>query len=88
MAREFTDHISIADIEKGGKKAELRLGEAHESLLRQASEFAGTHQLNIYKKSRLANRVKWALLDAGYPKPLVDDLAYKLATAVTLAGKK
>lgn len=87
MIREFNERCPIADIEKGGRKAEVRLGEAYENLLRVGREFAASHQLNIYKRSRLANRVKWALLGVGYPQTLADDVAYKLAAAVTLAMK-
>lgn len=84
MVREFSDRCPVADLEKGGKKAEIRLGEAYEGLIRQARTFAGEHQLNIYQKSRLANRIKWSLLRAHYPKTLADDLAYKIVAVVTL----
>lgn len=87
MTREFSERCTVGDIEKGGRKAEVRLGEAYENLLRTAREFAATRKLNIYKKSRMANRVKWALLGVGYPQTLVDDVAYKLVAAVTLAAK-
>lgn len=87
MTREFNERCPLADIEKGGRKAEIRLGEAYENLLLTAREFAASHKLNIYKKSRLANRVKWALLGVGYPQTLADDVAYKLAAAVALAAK-
>lgn len=87
MVRAFAERLPAADYGQRGKKAELRLREAHEALLKEAREFAGSRRLNIYQKSRLANRVKWALREAGYPKPLADELAYELAAAVTLAGK-
>src|SRR5690606_5370128 len=62
MVTEFRDRLPLADCEAGGKKAEARLRSAHDTLLQQAREFATNNKLNIYKKSRLANRVKWALL--------------------------
>ena len=88
MVSEFRERLPPADCEAAGKKAEARLRGAHDSLLQQAREFASGRKLNIYKKSRLANRVKWALLDSGYPKPLADEIAYELAAATALAGKR
>jgi hypothetical protein len=84
---EFSTRCSTEDVEKGGKKAEFRFIEAQEALLKRAKEYADANKLNIYKKSRLANRIKWSLLDRGYPKPIVDDLAYRLASAVTMTKK-
>ena len=37
---------------------------------------------NLYQKARIANRMKWALMEAKYPKRFVDGLAYALATVV------
>ncbi|MCU0736038.1 MAG: hypothetical protein MUF20_11050 [Methylotetracoccus sp.] len=87
MVSEFAERLPVADCEIAGRKAEVRLREAHETLLRQAREFASTQRLNIYKKSRLANRIKWALREAGYPKILTDEIAYELAAITALAGK-
>lgn len=87
MVREFSERLPLNDYEAGGRKAETRLREAHEMLLRQAREFAARQRLNIYKKSRLANRIKWALREAGYPKILSDEIAYELAAITALADK-
>lgn len=87
MVKEFCERLPIAECQAGGRKAEVRLRGAHDTLLQQAREFASSKRLNIYKKSRLANRVKWALLDSGYPKPLADEIAYELAAITALAGK-
>ena len=43
---------------------------------------------NLYQKARIANRMKWALLEAKYPKPFVDQLAYALATVVAGANSQ
>ena len=88
LVEQFREQVPLADYQSGGKKAEARLRQAHDELLRQAKEFAATESLNLYKKSRLANRVKWALRDAGYPKVLTDEIAYELAAVTALARKK
>ncbi len=82
LVEQFREQVPLADYQSGGKKAEARLRQAHDELLRQAKEFAATESLNLYKKSRLANRVKWALRDAGYPsKNSQRVLANKLGAA-------
>jgi non-ribosomal peptide synthetase component F len=64
------------------KRRDAKLRKAHERVLTQASEFAAKQKLNLYQKARLANRVKWGLLDANCPKWFVDELAYELAATV------
>lgn len=88
LVEQFRERVLLDDFQCGGKKAEARLRQAHDDLLRQAKEFAAVEKLNLYKKSRLANRVKWALRDAGYPKVLADEVAYELAAVTALAAKK
>jgi hypothetical protein len=51
----------------------------------QAHDFARQHKLNLYTKARLANRFKWELLEAGYPKGFVDSMTYDLAAIVAAA---
>jgi hypothetical protein len=44
--------------------------------------------LNIYKKARLGNRVRWALREAGYAPEFTDALSYELVTVATLASRQ
>jgi hypothetical protein len=49
----------------------------------QAHDYgARENKLNVYTRARLANQFRWALVEAGYPKPFVDALIMQLATAV------
>ena len=43
---------------------------------------------NLYQKARIANRMKWALLEANYPKVFVEEFAYALATVVAAASSQ
>jgi uncharacterized membrane protein len=70
----------------GAKKAEEQLAKAHDQLLRQAQAFVRREKPNLYQKARLANRMKWALLEAKYPKAFVDEFAYALASVVAAAN--
>ena len=72
----------------GAKKAEQQLAKAHDQLLRRSQEFVQREKPNLYQKARIANRVKWALLKANYPKSFVDELAYALASVVAAANSQ
>ena len=67
-------------------KSTARLEKAHDDLLRDVQGFARGRRLNVYKKGRLASRLKWALHDAGYPVDFVEALAFKVAAVVASAG--
>jgi hypothetical protein len=74
-------------VDAAGKKAAEKLRKAHDSIFKRIEVFAGTRGLNIYKKARLGNRIKWALAEAGYPSGFVDSLTVELLTAVTYASR-
>ena len=77
-----------ATLEGGGattKKASDQLAKSHDLLLRHARDFVQREKPNLYQKARIANRMKWALLEAKYPKSFVDEFAYALATVVAAA---
>ena len=69
-------------------KATEQLAKSHDQMLRRAQEFVQREKPNLYQKARIANRMKWALLEAKYPKPFVDQLAYALATVVAGANSQ
>ena len=82
MVDDLVKRVPPANFGGGGRKAEAKKDRAHELVLRQASEFAREHKLNVYTKARLANNFKWALLDAGYPKDFVERMTVELAAVV------
>jgi hypothetical protein len=93
---EFADSI-VADLVKRippsgvdapAKKAAERLRKTHDAVFGRIEKFARAQYLNIYKKARLGNRLKWALLDAGYPADFVDTLTLELLTVVTLVSRE
>ena len=50
-----------------------------DSLLTRTRTFAQQHKLNIYKKAKLLNTVKWELRDAGNDDALIDEIIKVLA---------
>lgn len=87
LARDLTKRAPPASADIHGKKAESDRGKARDAVIRQGRDFAGKQRLNVYKKARLANRFKWTLREAGYPKEFVDEMAFELAAAVAAAPK-
>jgi hypothetical protein len=69
-------------------KAREQLAKWHDQALRRAQEFVQREKPNLYQKARIANRMKWALLEAKYPKSFVDPFAYALATVVASANSQ
>ena len=70
------------------KKAAEQLAKSHDLLLKRAQGFVQREKPNLYQKARIANRLKWALLEARYPKAFVDNFAYALATVVAGANSQ
>jgi len=46
-------------------------------------EFAKGHKLNVYKKAKLLNTVKWELRDAGHADKLIDEIIAFLTPLLT-----
>jgi len=72
----------------GAKKATEQLARAHDQLLRHARDFVQREKPNLYQKARIANRMKWALMEARYPKSFVDEFAFALASVVAAANSQ
>jgi len=86
MVEDMLKRVPPANLGTGGRKGESKKDRTHDLVLRQASEFARDHKLNVYTKARLANNFKWALLDAGYPKDFVERMTVELAAVIAGAG--
>jgi hypothetical protein len=70
------------------KKATQRLRKVLDSLFLRVEAFGLEHVLNIYKRARLGNRIKWALREAGYPQPFSDTFTHEVVTVITVANTK
>ena len=78
----------LDDGSPAAKKAADQLAKSHDLLLRHARDFVQREKPNLYQKARIANRMKWALLEAKYPTKFVDEFAYALATVVAAASSQ
>jgi len=70
------------------RKTVERLKRTQDVVFARLEQFARSQKLNIYKKARLANRVRWGLREAGYAPEFTDALSYELATVATLASRQ
>ncbi len=87
LAHDLIKRVPLASFDTGGKRSASQQGKLRDALVRQIQDFIGKQRLNIFKKARLANRFKWALIEAGYPREFVDEMAFELA-AVMAASQK
>ncbi|HEX7637141.1 MAG TPA: hypothetical protein VF457_01990 [Burkholderiaceae bacterium] len=69
----------------GAKKAQDTLDKLHDQVLQHTRDFVRREKPNLFKKARLANRMKWALQEAKYPASFVGGLAYALAAVAASA---
>jgi len=71
------------------KKKDLRrVLKGVDRLLARVEEFGRSGRLNVYKKARFGNRVKWALKEAQYPEHFVEAMTHELVAQLTLASRK
>jgi hypothetical protein len=88
---DLVRRVPPAKLEGGGaaaKKAEEQLAKSHDLMLRHVRDFVQRDKPNLYQKARIANRMKWALLEAKYPKSFVDGFAYALASVAAAANSQ
>lgn len=71
-----------------GKKAFERLRRLFGATFERIDGFVRAQPLNLYKKAHFANRMRWALLEAGYPREFVDTMTRELVTHLTQASHR
>jgi hypothetical protein len=54
-----------------------------DALVVRTRAFAKQHKMNVYKKAKLLNTIKWGLRDAGHEEALVDEIIALLAPVLT-----
>jgi hypothetical protein len=57
------------------------------NITKKTLEFARSTKLNIYKKARLATRVREGMSAHGYPEPFVKSFSFDLLTRLQAASK-
>jgi hypothetical protein len=93
---EFADWV-VAEVKRAAppdlatrnkkKKHAIRARTLDENIAKRAVEFTRTNPLNIYKKARLAARVREGLSGHGYPDAFVHSFSLELLTRMQAAAK-
>jgi len=93
---EFADWI-VAEVKRAAppdlasankkKKHVIRARDMDENIARRVVEFTRTTRLNIYKKARLAARVREGLTSHGYPEAFIHSFSFELLARIQAAAK-
>jgi hypothetical protein len=82
VVQDLLQRLPPASLGVNDAKTAERLSRMNEVVSGRARELAATRKLNIYKRGRLGNRVRWGLREAGYPKEFADAVAYELLKVI------
>jgi hypothetical protein len=77
-----------AGFSPGVKNIGDRADKLDASITKKTLEFVRSTKLNIYKKARLAARVREGMSAHGYPEPFVKSFSFDLLTRLQAASKR
>jgi hypothetical protein len=87
VVAELQQRFPPSGVDLSTRKAIDRVMKNVERLGARVAEFGRARKLNVYKKARFGNRIKWALKEAQYPQLFVDVMTQELITQLTLAAR-
>ena len=79
MAAEVARIVPLDASQVTRKSAAKQLGKFQRAIM-HAGDLKAQGRLNIYKKARCANTLRWALIDKGYPKAFVEEVVRLVIT--------
>ncbi len=79
MAEEVARIVPLEASRSSRKGASKQLDKFQRAIM-HASDLKARSPLNVYKKARCANTLRWALIDKGYPKPFVEEVVRLVIT--------
>ena len=88
VVKELLERFPPAGVDLSSRKSVERVLRNVDKLLARVTEFTRARRLNVYKKARFGNRVKWALKEANYPPQFVEIMTHKLVEQAALASAK
>jgi hypothetical protein len=88
VVTELLQRLPPASLEGDERKLHERIARMNDFISGRATSFAVEQRPNFYKRARLANRVKWALQEAGYPSAFANTFTYELATLITVTARR
>lgn len=88
VVAELQQRFPPSGVDLSTRKAIDRVMKNVERIGARVADFGRARRLNVYKKARFGNRIKWALKEAKYPDPFVDVMTQELVTQLTLASRR
>ena len=83
LVAELAQRFPPAGGRVAGNKAFERLTRSFGATFGRIDAFARSRRLNFYKKAHFANRIRWALTEAGYPADFVTTMTQELLLHLT-----
>ena len=80
--------VPVSGAEARTKKDVQKLHKQFGAVFSRIDSFLLSHRLSLYAKARLGNRVKWALKEAGYPPPFIEQVTSEIALHAALMKKQ
>jgi hypothetical protein len=87
IVAELLQRFPPTGVDLSTRKAVDRVMKNVERIGERVAGFGRERKLNLYKKARFGNRIKWALKEAKYPDLFVDVMTQELVTQLTLAPR-
>jgi hypothetical protein len=87
VVAELMQRFPPTGVDLSTQRAIERVVKNVDKIALRVAEFGRSRKLNVYKKARFGNRVKWALKEAKYPEQFVDVMTQELVTQLTLASR-
>lgn len=87
VVAELLQRFPPSGLDLSTKKTIERVVKNVDKLMLRVGDFARGRKLNLYKKARFGNRIKWALKEAQYPAQFVEVMTHELVTQLTLASR-
>jgi hypothetical protein len=75
------------DLGQHEKKHMIRAKQMEENIAKRVVDFSRSTRLNVYKKARLAARVREGMSALGYPESFVTSFSYELVARLQAAEK-
>jgi hypothetical protein len=84
LATEFGRRFPASENISASPQRESRLRGAKDLMMSRTQVFAERNKLNLLKRAKLANTLKWALREQGHGAKTVDPLVMEVTRIVTL----
>lgn len=78
LVAELLERVPPSGGGLSGPKAFQRVARTFGATFERIDAFARSHSLNVYKKAHFANRIRWALKEAGYPEDFCATMTQEL----------